>query len=218
MSSKSPSTPNNPIRVLLADDHVVVLQGVRGLLDAEPDIEVVAVAHDGAEVLDLLPTLDVDVVVMDAQMPMSGMDTLAEIRARDLPVRVVLLTAFGDGNTIQTALELGAEGFALKTESPMQLVEAIRQVAHGRLIFPRAAQKWLMGAKPKKETPSPAPSDALSPREWDVIEHIAQGKTNPEVAHILGVSENTVRFHLKNIYSKINVANRTEAAAWYLAK
>ncbi|MBZ0307165.1 MAG: response regulator transcription factor [Anaerolineae bacterium] len=202
------------IRTLLADDHALVVEGLRGLLDQLDDIEVIATASNGDDLLYLLSTNQVDVVVMDLQMPFQqapngGLSALAEIRRRNLEVHVLILTAFGDGESIQSALELAAEGFVLKTESPKQTIEAIRQVAQGRLVFPKVAQRWLMSQR-KREAES-----QLSPREREVLEFMAKGMTNPEIAHKLSVSENTVRFHLKNIYSKLGVSNRTEAAAWY---
>jgi DNA-binding NarL/FixJ family response regulator len=204
-----------PIRVILADDHIVVLQGLKGLLDAEDDLSVIALAQNGDELLECLERYETDVVVMDLEMPFHGFQALEEIRRRELPVRVVVLTAFGDGGSIQTALELGAEGFALKTESPVQLIEAIRQVFNGRLIFPRAAQRWFTSRRGETPGKSINSGGELSTREWEVLTHTSTGATNTEIALQLGVSENTVRFHLKNIYNKINVTNRTEAAAWF---
>jgi DNA-binding NarL/FixJ family response regulator len=208
---------SDSIRILLADDHIVVLQGLKGLLEAEPGLEVVALAQNGDELLECLEKYESDVVVMDLEMPYHGLQALEEIRRRDLPVRVVVLTAFGDGDSIQSALELGAEGFALKTESPVQLIDSIKQVAGGRIIFPRAAQRWITsrrGVAPVKSA-STVSVEELSAREREVLAHAARGHTNTEIAQLLGVSENTVRFHLKNIYNKINVTNRTEAAGWY---
>ena len=205
---------SDTIRVILADDHAVVLQGLRGLLEQEEDLQVVALVQDEDELLTCLEKSEADVVVLDLEMPYHGLTALEEIRKREFPVRVVVLTAFGDGSSIQSALELRAEGFALKTESPVQLIEAIRQVAKGRIIFPAAAQRWFMNQH-KPET-GRAPND-LSAREWEVIECTARGMTNPEIAKSLGVSANTVRFHLKSIFGKIQVSNRTEAAAWYFA-
>lgn len=202
------------IRVVLADDHVVVLQGLRGLLEQEDDIQVVALVQNGDELLDCLEKSGTDVVVLDLEMPYHGLTALEEIRRREFPVRVVVLTAFGDGSSIQSALELRAEGFALKTESPVQLIEAIRQVANGRIIFPAAAQRWFMNRHQQEAAKT---SSDLSPREWEVIACTARGMTNPEIAKSLGVSANTVRFHLKSIFGKIQVSNRTEAAAWYFA-
>jgi DNA-binding NarL/FixJ family response regulator len=200
-----------PIRIVLADDHALVIEGLRNLIDHQPDMEVVATVYDGDELLALLATRDdVDIVVLDVQMPYSGLRALSELRQRGHPVHVLLLTAFADGESIQSALQLGAEGFALKTESPTQTIDAIRQVAQGRLVFPRAAQRW-MSTFGRQSAMEPQ----LSEREQEVLQHVARGLPNSEIGVALSVSENTVRFHLKNIYEKLSVSNRTEAAAWY---
>jgi DNA-binding NarL/FixJ family response regulator len=198
-----------PLRLILADDHELVLEGLRGLLASEPDMEVVAIATDGASLLAALDRHQADVVVMDLQMPApEGLNCLAEIRKRGLAVRVMVLTAFGDGESIQFALENGADGFALKTAPLRQTIDAIRQVGHGNLVFPPAARKWLWGHRPD------APPE-LSVREWEVLELAAQGLTNPQIAENLSVSENTVKFHLQNIFQKLGVSNRTEAAGYF---
>jgi DNA-binding NarL/FixJ family response regulator len=202
--------PTSPIRIVLADDHALVMEGLRSLIDRQPDMQVVAAVGDGSELLAWLQTHEADVAVVDVQMPFSGLQALAEIRRRDLPVRVLLLTAFADGESIQAALQYGAEGFALKTESPTQTVEAIRQVAQGRLVFPRTAQRWMTHYR----SPGAGGPD-LSQREQEVLEKLARGLPNAEIAAELMVSENTIRFHLKNIYEKLGVTNRTEAVAWY---
>lgn len=207
-------SPDSRIRVLLADDHALVTEGLRALIDRQSDMEVVQIVHDGQELLRFLEQPStVDVAVIDVQMPSNGLDALAEIRRRDLSVHVLILTAFADGESIQRALQYGAEGFALKTESPTQTIEAIRQVAQGRLVFPRAAQRWLTGGR----QPAHAAVD-LSQRELEVLEKLARGLPNAEIAAELLVSENTVRFHLKNIYEKLGVTNRTEAVAWFFKK
>ncbi len=199
------------IRIVLADDHALVTEGLRSLIDRQPDMQVVHVVQNGDElVVYLQEHLDVDVAVVDVQMPVSGLDALAEIRRRELPVRVLLLTAFADGESIQAALQYGAEGFALKTESPTQTIEAIRQVAQGRLVFPRTAQRWMSLYRT-----AAAEEPVLSPREFEVLAKLARGLPNAEIAAELVVSENTIRFHLKNIYEKLGVTNRTEAVAWY---
>lgn len=209
----SPSSEHR-IRVVLADDHALVTEGLRSLIECQPDMEVVQIVQDGRELLEFLECAKpgVDVAVIDVQMPSNGLTALAEIRRRELPVRVLILTAFGDGESMQKALHYGAEGFALKTESPQQTIEAIRQVAQGRLVFPRAAQRWMMGSRHSDAT------SELSQREMEVLEKLAEGFTNAEIAAALSVSENTVRFHLKNIYEKLGVANRTEAVAWFLRR
>jgi DNA-binding NarL/FixJ family response regulator len=202
---------SDKIRVILADDHALVLEGLRGLISQQADIEVVATADDGDHLLKLLEQHEVDVVILDVQMPYHGMTALAEIRKRQFPVRVLVLTAFSDGETIQNALEHQAEGFALKTESPSQTIEAIRQVAGGRMVFPQAAQRWMTKYRQNQRTLQ----ETLSSREREVLAQLARGLTNPEIALELSVSENTVRFHLKHIFAKLGVGNRTEAVAWY---
>ena len=216
MSDRNDSS-SSIIRVILADDHIVVLQGLRGLLQAEDDLDVVAMAQNGDELLDCLERFEADVVVMDLEMPYHGLKVLEEIQRRELPVRVVVLTAFGDGDSIQSALELGAEGYALKTESPAQLIEAIRQVVRGRLIFPRAAQRWITSRReePLLRNGGTDSKVELSNREWEVLSHASRGLPNTEIAVQLGISENTIRYHLKNIFNKINVTNRTEASIWF---
>ncbi len=200
---------DKPLRVALADDHALVLEGLRGLLANEPDLEVVGAATDGNGLLALLERQSVDVAVLDLQMPEhDGLKCLAEIRRRGLPVRVLVLTAFGDGESIQSALEGEADGLALKTDSPRQTVEAIRQVGQGYLVFPPAARRWL-----RVHQPDPGPD--LSPREWEVLELLARGLTNNHIAAALHLSDNTVKFHLQNIFQKLGVSNRTEAAGVY---
>lgn len=202
------------IRVVLADDHALVLEGLRGLLERQPDMALVGAVSNGEDLLDLLATECVDVVVLDLLMPYHGLQVLAEIRRREIPVRVLVLTAFCDGESIQAALEQDAEGIALKTELPSQTIEAIRQVMRGQLVYPRAAQRWL-ASRPSAPVD---PLGELSDREVDVLTLIANGCTNQEIAADLAISENTVRYHLKNIYGKLGVTNRTEAAAIYLKK
>lgn len=207
------STLPPPIRVVLADDHALVTEGLRRLLDQQPDMEVVQAVGNGDELVQLLKARDdIDVAVVDVQMPYSGLLALADLRKLEHPTRILILTAFADGESIQSALQLGAEGFALKTESPTQTVEAIRQVAQGRLVFPRAAQRWMA------RRPAAASHPELSEREMEVLKEVARGRSNAEIAATLAVSENTVRFHLKNVYEKLHVNNRTEAAAWFLQR
>jgi DNA-binding NarL/FixJ family response regulator len=201
----------NRIRVVLADDHELVLEGLRALLSAERDIDVVATTTSGEQLLDLVRKHRPEVAVMDLEMgPISGLTCLARIRAEKLPVRVLVLTAYNDGASIRAALEGGADGFALKTEPPQQTVSSVRQVVRGQLVFPAAAKRWLLGRQ------APVETEKLTEREQAVLELVAEGVTNAEIARQLRVSENTVKFHLQNLYVKLKVANRTEAAAHFL--
>lgn len=213
MSHKGSATT---IRILLADDHALVTEGLRNLIDQQPDMTVIEVVEDGDQLLTLWEQFHsrgtaIDVVVLDLQMPTSGFDVLKTLQNRaETDARILVLTAFADGESVQSALQFGADGFALKTESPSQTIDAIRQVAEGRLVFPRSARRW-MGGQPDSEENQPQ----LSPREREVLSALAQGKSNGDIAEMLTVSENTVRFHLKNIYQKLHVSNRTEATAWF---
>jgi DNA-binding NarL/FixJ family response regulator len=200
------------IRTVVADDHELVLEGLRSLLDAEDDIDVVATATTGHELLEHVRRQRPDVVLLDLDMP--GLDGLACLRAmrdEDLRCRVLVLTAYSDGASMRAAIEGGADGYALKTEPPRQTVASIRQVHRGQLVFPLAAKRWLLG----RSTPA---DPALTEREREILALVAEGGTNARIAGRLRVSENTVKFHLQNIFTKLGVTNRTEAAAVWLTE
>jgi DNA-binding NarL/FixJ family response regulator len=195
------------IRIVLADDHALVLEGLRALLAVEPDLHVVATATDGERLLEAVRRFAPDVVAMDLQMPfMDGLTCLHHIRAEGLPVRVLVISAFGDAQSLRAAVEGGADGFALKTDPPEMTLAAIRQVAAGQLVFPDVVRRWFL------RMPAQDPN-ALTDREESVLELVAEGKSNAQIGMALCLSENTVKFHLKNLYSKLDVTNRTEAAA-----
>jgi DNA-binding NarL/FixJ family response regulator len=195
MQATSDVLPQRVIRIMLADDHPLVLQGLRSFLENEPDIEVVATATDGQQLLDALHRYRPDVVVLDLQMAgMDGWACLKQIRSEGWPVRVLILSAFGDSESIRAAIEHQADGFVLKTDSPQQTVAAIRQVYHGHLVFPRSAHRWLAGSAGAGEV-----GRDLSRREWEVLELIARGLSNKQIARTLGLSLSTVKFHIQNI-------------------
>jgi len=196
-----------PIRIVLADDHALVLEGLRALLTAESDLHVVATATDGERLLEAIRRFSPDIAVMDLQMPfMDGLTCLTHIRAEGLPVRVLVVSAFGDAQSLRSAVEGGADGFALKTDSPEMTLASIRQVAAGHMVFPDAVRRWLT-RKPEQDP------NALTGREESVLALMAEGKSNAQIGAALNLSENTVKFHLKNLFSKLGVTNRTEAAA-----
>ncbi|MEO8334455.1 MAG: response regulator transcription factor [bacterium] len=195
------------VRIVLADDHALVLDGLTALLATSPDLRVVASAHDGERALDAVRRLKPDVLVMDLQMPfLGGLDCLRMLRAEGLPVRVLVLSAFGDVHTLRAAIDHGADGFALKTDSPQATLAAIRQVAAGHLAFPQEARRWLSRGI------SRAGRQALTEREEGVLALVAEGRSNAEIAVALSLSESTVKFHLRNLFAKLGVTNRTEAA------
>jgi DNA-binding NarL/FixJ family response regulator len=204
-------TASRPIRIVLADDHALVLEGLSALIEREPDMQVVAAVTNGAALLDLLERGIPDVIVLDLEMPArDGFSCLQAIRAAGLPVKVVILSAFGDGATLQSAWEGGADGFALKTDPPRQTVATLRNVASGQLVFPLAIRRAMPSA-----SRAPRLLDQLTARERAVLDLMADGLTNAQIAERLVVQESTVKFHLQNIFQKLGVANRTEAAQVY---
>jgi DNA-binding NarL/FixJ family response regulator len=147
-----------------------------------------------------------DVVVLDLELAgIKGTQILMALRERKESPKVLVLTAYNDGEALRSALDAGADGLALKTESPQQTLTAIRQVYAGQLVFPQAARRWIEGRG------AGAPGD-LTPREREVWALMAAGLTNPQIAERLGLSDNTVKFHVQHLFSKLGVKNRTEAA------
>lgn len=200
------------IKVILADDHAFVLEGLQRFLSDESDIIVIGTVNDGEQLLDAVHRLKPDVVISDIQMPrLDGFETLKKIRSMSPDVRILFLTAFTDGQTLQAALSSGVDGLILKTDPPEQTVNAVRQVMAGQMVFPAAARRWIAQAQAPSE-----PNIDLSERELEVLALVAQGLTNAEAAHQLQISANTVKFHLQNIFVAIGATNRTEASRWYL--
>lgn len=202
-----------PISVVLADNHALVLEGLRSLFSAEENIHVLATASDGERLLDAVGRFHPDVVITDLQMEyLDGLGCLAQIRQICPQTRVLILTAYTDGQTMQSVLRSGADGLLLKTDPPEQAVQAVRQVMAGQLVFPAAARRWL------HQAPVPPPAAVLSERELEVLELLAAGKSNAQIARQLHVSVNTVKFHLQKIYQALDVSNRTEATRWFLER
>ncbi len=203
-----------PIRVILADDHAVVREGTRQLLEREPDIEVVGEATDGSEAVRMVEHLRPKVVVMDVRMPgMGGVDATKAIKSRFPDVEVLVMTAYEDDEFVFTLLEAGASGYLLKTSPVKELVKAIREVAEGQsALDPSIARKVLRqftdGGPRKKQEEF---YEALTEREQEVLRLLAEGKTNKEIAEVLIISDRTVQTHLSNIFSKMGVSTRTEA-------
>jgi len=201
----------NLIRVILADDHALVTEGLQSLISNTHDIRVIATASDGERLLDAVERFKPDVVVTDIHMPyLTGLDVADKIRQKSAHTRIIFLTAYTDVQTIQDVMKTGAEGLLYKTDPPEQVLHAIRQVLLDQLVFPSSARKLLYKIQ------NESPHYEFSQREQDVLELVAQGKTNLQIAHDLQISVSTVKFHLQNIYKTLDVSNRTEAGYWYL--
>jgi DNA-binding NarL/FixJ family response regulator len=202
------------ISVLVVDDQRLVRAGFQVILDLEPDITVVGEAGDGREAITLAARLRPAVVLMDVRMP--GMDGLAAARAivADTASRVLMLTTFDSDEYVYTALRAGASGFLLKDVPSQHLVTAVRSVAAGdALIDPtitrRLIQQFVRATRPR--TTAPEQLAALTPRERDVLRHIAQGLSNAEIAQELTVEENTVKTHVGRILTKLGLRDRVQA-------
>jgi NarL family two-component system response regulator LiaR len=206
----------HPIRILVTDDHAIVRRGIRAMLDTVPDIEVVGEAADGREAVTEALRLEPDVTLMDLVMPeVDGIEAIRRIKAKQPEARILVLTTFAGEDKIFPAIKAGALGYHLKDSSPEALVQAIRQVHHGESsLHPIIARKVLQELSHSSERP-PTP-DPLTPREVEVLQLVAQGWQNWEIAEQLVISEATVRTHVSNILGKLHLATRTQAALYAL--
>jgi len=196
-------------RVLLVDDHQLVRDGLRALLDG-PDLQVVGAAADGEQALLLVAELAPDVVLMDLSMPgMDGAEATRRIRLAHPDVQVLVLTSSSEGERVWQALDAGATGYLLKDSEPAALREAVAAVGRGESpLDPRAARSMLEARRPS------GPAVELTDREKQVLALVAGGLANKQVARSLGITERTVKSHLGNIFQRIGVSDRTSAALW----
>ena len=196
------------IRVVVADDHPIVRQGVVALLETEPDIEVVAEVADGRAALSAVLAEEPDVVLMDLRMPeMDGVEATRAVKARRPDVAVLVVTTYDTDEAIVRAVEAGAAGYMLKDSPTEDLVDAVRRAAAGETVLAPAITKRLV-ERMHKVSP-----DALTSREIDVLREVANGNTNAEIAERLHISEATVKTHLIHIYGKLAVSDRAAAVA-----
>jgi DNA-binding NarL/FixJ family response regulator len=200
------------IRVFVADDQLLVRQGIRALLEMDENLEVVGEAEDGVETIARLPAAAPDVLLLDIRMPnKSGLAVLRELSAREALPPTLILTTFDDADVVLDAIRAGARGFMLKDVSYRQLVAAIRAVAGGATVFQPAVTERLLRAAGRVHVPAAQASERLTEREVEVVRLMAGGYSNKEIAHALGTAEGTIKNHVSSILAKFGVRDRTRA-------
>jgi len=208
-----------PIRILLADDHPVVRDGLAAILGTQPDFSVVGAAASGAEAVQAASVLHPDLVLLDIEMPgMDGVEVLRQLKAAQPAVRALIFTAFDTDERIMQAVRAGAQGYLLKGAPREEIFNAIRVVhAGGSLLHPVAASHLLRHIREGQDGPASAGrqdyDSSLTSRETEVLRLLARGLQNKEISAELGISVRTVKFHVTNILAKLNAGNRTEALA-----
>ena len=201
------------IRILVADDHPIVRDGLVAVLSTQPDFEVVGEAADGRQVVEQALAFQPDVILLDLEMPeVDGVQALEQLRKLGQSVRAVVFTAFDTDERILSALRAGAKGYLLKGAPREELFNAVRVVhAGGSLLQPVVASRLL--ERFSQAVPLMAAPEQLTPRELEVLAWVAQGHPNKEIAERLAISQRTVKFHVSSIMGKLGAANRTEAVA-----
>jgi DNA-binding NarL/FixJ family response regulator len=197
------SSPADKIRILIADDHTTVLAGLASIIGMQPDMLVVAEAVNGREAVDLWQKHRPDVTLLDLRMPkLDGVGVIDEIRKEDTSARIIMLTTYDTDSDIYRAIKAGAKGYLLKDARREELLESIRKVSRGETCIPQALVEKLAAGMS---------SETLTGRELGVLTLLARGKSNKEIGANLFISETTVKGHLRNIFTKLNVLSRTEA-------
>jgi two-component system, NarL family, nitrate/nitrite response regulator NarL len=222
-AAPTPEQSNRPIRVVLADDHPIVRDGLRKLLSLEDDIQVVGEASDGREVLQMVQDTEPDVVILDLRMPnLDGLSALQALQQSNKKAKVIVLTASEDKNEFVQAMKLGCSGIVLKQTAPELIVKSIRKVHAGEIWLDShttaavmrqfaAPGEMIGGGKTRERSP-------LSQREREIVGLVAQGYKNKEMAEKMFISEQTVKNHLHNIFDKLGVSDRLELALYAIHK
>ena len=208
------------IRILIADDHALLREGIRAILSREPDLEVVGEAADGREAVERSKTLQPDIVLMDIAMPgLGGLEAALELK-RDCPrVKVLVLTQYEDREYVSRFLKAGAAGYVLKKAVGAELASAVRSASKGGLVLdPQVAREALREPEPQGTGDGSDPYDALTDREKQVLKLVAEGKSNKEVAALLGVSVKTAMSHRERVMEKLGLHNRTDLIRFALKK
>ncbi len=204
------------IRILIVDDHPVVRHGLRGMLNIKPGLEVVGEAEDGDEAILQARALEPDVILLDLILPRKdGLAVIEELKQEAQQAHILVLTSLTEDEKLIAALDAGAQGCLLKDSSPTELVRAVRDVYQGELaLHPAIARKLLGSSGQPSETP--ARHNSLTKREIEILQALAQGLSNRQIAESMVISEQTVRSHVTHILEKLGLANRTQAALYAL--
>lgn len=207
---------NDDIRILIVDDHTVVRDGLHALLSAEPGMEVVGAAGDGEEAVRLAQSLVPDIILLDLVMPYKdGVQATLEIKRDHPAIRILILTSFGEDHQVFSAIKAGATGYLMKDTSADDLIRAIHDAYENRPVLqPEIARKLMDGIQ--NQDSGVNDEVALTEREVEILQHLAQGKSNQQIADDLFLSERTVRTHITNILGKLGLANRTQAVLYAL--
>lgn len=203
------------IRVMITDDHLIVREGLRLILETAEDIEVVGEAVDGAECLELTKQLNPQVILMDLQMPrMDGVTAIERLR-KDFPeIAIVILTTYNEDDLMIRGLQAGARGYLLKDSSRESLLDTIHAAAKGETLLKPEILARILAPQPQGKPVSPTQADStLTERELEVLQSAAKGERNKEIAYKLGITERTVKAHLQSIYQKFGVDSRAAAVA-----
>ena len=207
------------IRVLIVDDHAILREGVRALLQLQPDLEVAGEASNGTEAIEAVARLDPDVVLMDIAMPgLGGIEAALELRKQGRRAKILILSQYEDREYVRRLLKAGVSGYVLKKSAGAELANAIRAVHRGGLVLdPEVARTAMEESNPA--APGAAdPYDALTDREKQVLKLVAEGKSNKEVAEVLGISVKTAMSHREHVMEKLGVHNRTELVRFAIKK
>lgn len=211
-------TDEPPVRILVVDDHALLRQGLVSVLAEERDLQVVGEAANGREAIGKATELMPDVILMDITMPeMGGLEATRRIKQEMPYVRIVILTIADDDQSLFEAVKSGAQGYLLKNVDPSVLVSTVRGVAAGETAISRTMASKLIGefaSQPQRPVAASPTGVALTQREKGVLELVAEGKSNRDIASALSIAENTVKNHLKNILEKLHLENRVQAAAF----
>ncbi|MDX1379448.1 MAG: response regulator transcription factor [Anaerolineales bacterium] len=205
----------NPIRILITDDHLIVREGLRLILETADGIEIVGEATDGAECLRLVPELEPDVILMDLQMPgMDGITAIGHLRRDHPDIAIVILTTFNEDEMMLRGLQAGARGYLLKDTNRQTLLDTITAASRGETLLKPEILSRVMALQQVPKTASSTNNDSpLTDRELEVLQAASLGERNKEIAYKLGISERTVKAHLTSIYQKFGVDSRAAAVA-----